>query len=235
MEFKHIGQTSICEKVIDYFRTEILNKSFAPGEKLPPEISLAEKMGVSRGTVREALRALLYLGYVERRGKSIFVADMREVPVSEDGLSKNIQKYRNAIEMIEIRKIIEPEVAALVVKKADKASIKIIEKEFVKMEAVKDVDKFIEYDDRFHQSMFKAIKNHLLEQMMKNVREMMHDTISLMLREGTIMPRSLEYHRKIVHAIRKERDADLARNYMLRHIMDIEQEMYTIISSRKRI
>ena len=235
MKFTHIGQTSICEKIIDYFQAAILNKSFEPGEKLPPEISLAEKMGVSRGTVREALRALMYLGYVERRGKSIFVADMQETPNSGDGLSKNFLKYRNAIEMIEIRKIIEPEVAALVVKKADKASIKIIEKEFAQMEAGRDIDKFIEYDDRFHQSMFKAIKNRLLEQMMKNVRELMHDTIALMLREGTIMPRSLEYHRKIIQAVSKERDADLARNYMLRHIMDIEQEMYTIILSRKQV
>jgi len=234
MEFKHIGQTSICEKVIDYFRTAILNKSLEPGEKLPSEISLAEKLGVSRGTVREALRALLYLGYVERKGKSIFVADVQGVPNPEDGLSRNIRKYRNAIEMLEIRKIIEPEVASLVVKKADKASIKMIENEFARMETVRDVDKFIEYDDRFHQSMFKAIKNNLLEQMMKNVREMMHDTIALMLREGTIMPRSLDYHRKIIQAIRKEKDADLARNYMLRHIMDIEQEMYTIILSRKK-
>jgi len=235
MEFKHIGQISVCEKVVDYFRTAILNRSFPPGEKLPSEISLAEKMGVSRGTVREALRALLYLGYVERRGKSIFVADVQEAPDSGDDISRNILKYRNAFEMIEIRKIIEPEVAAMVVRKADKASIKVIEREFAKMKAVKDVDKFIEYDDRFHQSMFKAIKNHLLEQMMKNVREMMHDTIALMLREGTIMPRSLEYHRKIVQAIKKERDEDLARNYMLHHIMDIEQEMYAIISSRKHI
>jgi DNA-binding FadR family transcriptional regulator len=232
MELKRIGQETMCEKVIDYLQTIIINKTLEPGTKLPQEISLAAQLGVGRGTIREALKALLYLGYVERRGKSIYVVDVREDMSPKIELPKNILQYRNAIEMMEIRKIIEPEVAALVVKKADKSSLQIIENEFQFMETNEDLNSFIEHDTRFHASMFRAIKNRALEVMMKNVYDLMFDTISLMLREGTIMPRSMEYHRKILGAI-KEGDADLARTYMLHHILDIEQEMYKIILSRK--
>jgi GntR family transcriptional repressor for pyruvate dehydrogenase complex len=232
MELKRIGQETICEKVIDYLQTIIINKTLEPGAKLPQEISLAAQLGVGRGTIREALRALLHLGYVERRGKSIYVVDVQEDIDPKMGMPKTILRYRNAIEMMEIRKIIEPEVAALVVKKADKASIKAIEDEFASMEANEDLNSFIEHDTRFHASMFRAIKNRALEAMMKNVYSLMFDTISLMLREGEIMPRSMEYHRKILGAI-KEGDVDLARTYMLHHILDIEQEMYKIILSRK--
>jgi GntR family transcriptional repressor for pyruvate dehydrogenase complex len=169
---------------------------------------------------------------VERRGKSIYVVEVQEDANPTLGIPKSILQYRNAAEMMEIRKIIEPEVAALVVKKADKASIKIIEDEFMSMEANKDLSSFIEHDSRFHAGMFRAIKNRALEAMMKNVYDLMFDTISLMLREGKLMPRSMEYHRKILSAI-KEGDVDLARTYMLHHILDIEQEMYKIILSRK--
>lgn len=232
MELKRIGQETMCEKVIDYLQTIIINKTLEPGTKLPQEVSLAAQLGVGRGTIREALRALLYLGYVERRGKSIYVVDVQEDMNPKIELPKNILQYRNAIEMMEIRKIIEPEVAALVVKKADKSSLEIIENEFLLMETNEDLNSFIEHDTRFHASMFRAIRNRALEVMMKNVYDLMFDTISLMLREGTIMPRSMEYHRKILGAI-KEGDADLSRTYMLHHILDIEQEMYKIILSRK--
>ena len=232
MEFKRIGQVTVCEKVIETFQTMIMNKTIEEGAKLPSEFSLAEQMGVGRGTIREAMRVLIYLGYLERRGNGTYVSDINygRKPL---GLSNNILKYRNALEMIEIRKIIEPEVAALAAKKADKNSISKIEEEVRMMEKSSgDMEKFIEHDNAFHVRMIAAIKNKLLENIMKNVYKLMHESIALILKEGKIEKRSLDYHRKILDSI-KGGEAELARNHMLKHLMDIEEEMYSIIISRK--
>ena len=235
MEFKRIGQVTVCEKVIETFKTMIINKTIEQGTKLPSEFSMAQQMGVGRGTIREALRVLIYLGYLERRGNGTFVTEFNSKKNPLQNLSGNILKYHNILEMIEIRKIIEPEVAALAAQKADKDSLLKIEEEFEMMEkADGSIEKFIEHDNKFHVKMFVAINNSLLEGIIKNVYKYLWESISLILKEGNIKKRSLDYHRKVLDSIKKG-EALQARKYMLGHIEDIEKEMHSIIVSRKKI
>jgi DNA-binding FadR family transcriptional regulator len=234
VEFKRIGQVTICEKVINYFQTMIINKSLEAGAKLPSEFSLAEQMGVGRGTIREALQVLIYLGYLERRGNGTYVADFSSSNNPAAGLSENILKYRNTIEMIEIRKSLEPEVAALAAKKAYKKSLVKLEEQVKMMEKFSgDLDKFIEHDSKFHILMIAAIKNNLLEEIIKNIYALMKESVAVILKEGSIEKRSMDFHRKILSAL-QEGESELARNYMLNHIIDIEEEMYDIMSRRNK-
>ncbi len=229
MEFKRIGRVTICEEIIEYFKKLIANNALEKGTKLPSEGALAEKMGVGRGTIREALKVLIYLGYLERRENGTYVSEHGASEAATNELSEDIKKYRNAIEMIEVRKIIEPEVAALVAEKADEKALAMISEEFLKMEEFfSDIDKFIDHDNKFHVYLVGAIQNRLLEGIMKSIHELMRDSQGLILKEGNIKNRSLDFHRKILIAL-KEGDADLARSCMLSHISDIESEMYSII------
>ncbi len=228
MEFKRIGRVTVCEETIEYLKGQIISGKLSPGEQLPSEETFAEKLGVGRGTIREALKVLLYLGFIERKGNCTFVANRDGTTGSVDGISESIAMYRNIMEMIELRKIVEPGAVALAAEKANDEELELLEQEYHFMESATDIEAFITHDNKFHLLIIDCVKNDLLKGIIRNIQERMRDSQGVILRKGHIQVRSTEYHRKILMAL-KEHDADLARTYMFNHVMDVEKEMYTII------
>ncbi len=226
MVFKKIDRVSMSEEIIDHLKTQIISRSLKPGEKLPSEENLAEKMGVGRGTIREALRVLIHMGLVERKGNGTYVTEGK---ISNNYKFK-LDEYRDLVEIMEVRKVVEPALAKYAAERRNTEVVKEIGKELQKMkEGIQDVNEFILHDNKFHDLIFDASGNSILEGFIKGLKVLMKKNQAVVLRErySYIMPKSLDFHEKIYQAILNN-NGEEAYKLMLNHIEDVEDEFEKI-------
>ncbi|MDX9784293.1 MAG: FadR/GntR family transcriptional regulator [Spirochaetia bacterium] len=229
MKFAKIDRSSVTEQIIEYLKDQIFKQKLKPGQQLPSEENLALQLGVGRGTVREALRVLVYLGLIERRNKSTYVSAIASSSHIMEGFLDRIHKHRDVEKIIEVRRIIEPEAVALAAENATPEELEIIAQHLAKMEESADNYKeFIIHDEDFHRAIFSACGNHILMEINSTIQHYMHQNQELVvkLRPG-IIPHSLDYHRKILKGV-KEGKAEEVRKIMKDHIDNIESEMNQI-------
>ena len=227
MEFKKIDHVSITEEIVTYLKDAIINRKLKSGQRLPSEEALAESMGVGRGTIREALKVLIHMGLIERSKTGTFVTEGKLKP----DVKMKLDEYRDIVEIIEVRKVIEPALASFAALRANKETIALLGSELEEMKnGTKDVESFILHDSKFHDLIFEASGNTILEDFIKNLRELIKKNQGFILREryDHIMPKSLEFHEKVFKAIQAHSE-HLAGDHMKMHIEDIEKEFKIII------
>jgi len=114
-------------KIVEQVRDLIKEGKLKPGDKLPPEQTLAEKFGTSRPSVREALSALEILGITESRGgKGNFIRNNLNSLLYEQKF-KELEEEESPFELLEARKAVETEIAGLTAKKATREEIAAIQ------------------------------------------------------------------------------------------------------------
>ena len=200
MVFKKIDRVSMSEEIIDHLKTQIISRSLKPGEKLPSEENLAEIMGVGRGTIREALRVLIHMCLVERKGNGTYVTEAR----IKKGYQMKLDEYRDLVEIMEVRKVVEPELARMAAERRSQQNLDMLGMELDEMrEGVLDVDAFILHDNRFHDLIFDASGNSILEGFIKGLKDLMKKNQAIVLKEryDHIMHNSLDFHERIDKAI----------------------------------
>lgn len=234
MEFERVTRLSVPEEIIENVKEKIVSGELKPGDQLPSEIKLAEMFGVGRGTVREAMKVMFYLGLIDRNNsRNTFITDSaREKAIMRSFLDR-FEGHRDAMEMIELRKIIEPEAAALAAERQEDHIIEKLEQEFAVMKDSQDsLELFIDADGRFHQHIFTGTGNGLIIELMQSVNlALKQEQASVLHGSVTIKPKSLTFHEELLDVI-KAGDSKRAREIMLNHILDIEKEMYTMYKSQ---
>lgn len=118
-------QKPLAEKVSDQILQLIVSQNLVSGQKLPNEFELAGNLKVGRGTVREAVKLLVSRNILEiRRGKGTYVSQDPGVMEDPLGLAFFKDKYKLALDLIEIRCILEPQIAALAARNATPEDIR---------------------------------------------------------------------------------------------------------------
>lgn len=234
VQFKKIDRVSVSEEITEYLKDQILRRQLKPGTQLPSEERMAESMGVGRGTIREALRVLLYLGLIERRNNGTYVTDPADSDIDKAGLVQQVNRQRDLLEIMELRKVIEPALAGFAAERADEEDVEELRLHCKRMaEEQNDIESFIEDDNLFHLRIFRAARNYTLEEILKNVQTLMKENQGLVIRQSaTIVPRSIDYHCRIFEAIASG-DVEAARQTMIEHMNDIDREMHSILRTRK--
>jgi len=200
------------ELVLEAIREAIIGGTLKPRERLM-EIQLAEELGVSRTPIREALRELELEGFivmVPRKGA--FVADMT---------------FKDIADIFEIRVALEGLAAGLAAERITDEEMEDMERHLVeKADAIArgDMERLVEVDTRFHESIYKASRNDRLKGIINNLREQIQRFRATSLAYPGRMKQSLEEHRSIVEAIHA-RDVALARQLTQEHIENAEQSM----------
>ena len=101
-------------QIEDELMKYILQEPVEPGQKIPNEFELAERFGVGRSTIREAVKGLVSRGILEvRRGSGTYVISTNTLDEDPLGFGKMEDKYKMALDLFEVRLMIEPEIAAL--------------------------------------------------------------------------------------------------------------------------
>ena len=160
---KEIQRTSVTDAVVDSIREMIESGQWAVGEKLPPEAVLCEELKVSRTCVREAIRTLRALKYVDLRpGKGAFVEDFRKKQAEEMWRGTNDVKL---CDLVEVRGALESLAVGLAVERASEAQIAELSKiheSFVEADVGHDMDRLMMLDELFHTRIMSYTGNSLL-------------------------------------------------------------------------
>jgi GntR family transcriptional repressor for pyruvate dehydrogenase complex len=229
MPLKPVEKILVSDGILEQIRELIHSGEFLPGERLPSEIKMAQQLFVSRSSLREALNALIHLGYLQRQNKGLYVTLETKWRTNLSFHFSRSQEDQAIAEMIEVRKIIESELSALAAKRAKVEDIHALEESLKKMKVnLSDPVAFVSSNQHFHLCIARAAQNKILGEFIEKIGDLLKSNIALIIQKSTISKRSLRYHQQIFEAIRN-RDAYRARKAMAHHIADIEKEFVKIL------
>ena len=228
--FEKVQTKKVYMEIVEQIQNLIKEGRLKPGDKLPPERVLAEKLGVSRPPLREAMSALEILGIIESRGgKGNFIKNTFN-STSYAQRVKELEKEESPFDLLEARKAVETEIAGLAAEKATLEDIKEIEEGLDRMKNVlNDTPRVMEFDREFHIAIAKAAHNSVLFQMMNYLADGLKESLWINIKEKSwALPghpqKYLEEHTKLLEAI-KEGDKKAARRTMYNHLADVEEDL----------
>ena len=207
----------LAERVAERIGELIITKDIKRGEKLPNEFELAESLNVGRGTIREAVKLLVSRNVLEiRRGKGTFVA--QEPGVSEDpyGLRFYEDKKKLMIDLIQIRFLLEPQIAELAAQNASEENIKEMQRLNREIsELIRNGERYIEKDIELHSCWARSTQNEIIPHLLPAI----HRAIALFFEttDKQEWVASTRAHEKIIAAI-EQHDSKAAREAMIEHL-----------------
>jgi GntR family transcriptional repressor for pyruvate dehydrogenase complex len=218
--------SSVTGDAIERIRARIASGEWGPGTRLPRENDLARQLGLSRNSLREAVRALSLARVLEvRQGDGTYVSSLEASELLEPTLSAtDLLRGRTVLELFEVRRMLEPEAAAVAARVADPDVIAGLRRELDRMVAAGDrADQLVTADAAFHDVIAAAPGNGVLRALLRSLST---NTARARLWHGIAERGALdlarEEHRRIYDAI-AARDADLARASALMHIATNER------------
>lgn len=219
---KKIKSENLSEKVVKQIIKLIENNELKPGDKLPPENEFAEKLGVSRGILREALTILQFQGFISRKPKDgTYIREISLEEISADSMVKSL-KDSTYIDLIELREALELKAIELAIKRADSKSIYEI-KQYLESVNVDDENYSIS-DYNFHMKIAELSKNVLI----MNFIDTSYDLIREMGEKSNHNRRRkieiFEEHKNLINAI-LERDMIKAKDSLRFHLSKVKENV----------
>lgn len=207
------------ELVSEEIEKLIVRGEFRPGDKLPSEYELAQRLGVGRSTVREATKALISRNVLEvHRGNGTFVCEQTGLVPDPLGLRFQPNKKQLGLDLCEVRLMIEPEIAALAAKKATgeeiaqmRALCRAIE------ETGRRNENYCDLDQQLHILWATCTRNAVMPHLVPILNEAIPLFIDITNR--SLYDRTLLTHQAVVDAI-SARDPEAARQAMRTHLED---------------
>jgi len=217
-----VRRARIPEQLAQELEKLLREKVWEPGAQLPPERELALRFGVSRASVRDALRILELHGWLEiRQGEGTRVAS--EAQGFSGRLRARLHEPVFIGELFELRRILEPAVAALAAQRVQDPGLEKLEGLLQEQQAAsQDLHKFLELDLGFHRALAEAAQNGLLAELLQLLGVELRQTRLLATARRFRPALTLREHRRILKAI-QERDPEGARAAMLAHLSTVER------------
>lgn len=220
----------VAEQIIDAIR----HGRYQIGDRLPPEREIAEQMGVSRPSIREAISALGLVGILDSRvGDGTYVAKALLDVDEGDRAVHLLQESESLPEAFEARRVLEEGIAGLAAEKATEDDLHEIDEALASMERAAGDEDFKDFNlgnQRFHRALAQATHNSLLIRTLAPLLEVMRQTLPERLRETVYesdakrYARTFDVHRRLVEAVRT-RDSAKATRIMAKHFDLLEQDL----------
>jgi GntR family transcriptional repressor for pyruvate dehydrogenase complex len=222
VQIEPIKKTRVAEQVADRIRLLILDATFPAGQPLPGERQLAERFGVSRGSIRDALRVLETVGLlVTRHGQGTFPQEL-DVDRLVAPLA-SILTYRHDLEdeLLDVRRMFEPAVARV-------AATRITDEDLTALQRILDAQRrklrtrqlAIVEDTAFHGVLAHATRNRVVVSIMATLNDLLVESRKLALKQERRPGVSLQGHEAVVAALQRH-DANAAAEAMREHIDQI--------------
>ena len=228
-----IRRSRLYQGIVEQIEGLLERGDIRPGDQLPPERQLADQFQVSRASVREALRTLELLGIVETRpGGGTFVRRTAPDDLARP-LTSLMARGHTVADVIEVRGLIEPALAALAAERITAAQLAELEEIFAEQERkVVDAEPWAEEDTRFHEAIGHAARNELLTTMLGVVWDVLRESREQWLQTNQRAHASLDAHRRILAAL-SARDGDAARRAAADHIKAVGEGILRLIGGSK--
>jgi GntR family transcriptional repressor for pyruvate dehydrogenase complex len=211
----------VTEEAIDRIRGLVASGEWGPGTRLPREADLAAQLGLSRSSLREAVRALSLIRVLEvRQGDGTYVSSLApDVLLESTRMATDLLPGRSVLELFEVRRLLEPGAVALAARRMDAAAKGALKAALDRMFAAgSDVSELIEADVEFHAILAGAPGNAVLRSLLESISSR---TVRARVWHGVADRQALDLaraeHRRIYEAI-EAGDPELARAAAMVHI-----------------
>ncbi|WP_158542941.1 FadR/GntR family transcriptional regulator [Phytoactinopolyspora halophila] len=218
------------ERVVDHLEHLVFGE-LAPGSPLPSESQLVEQLGVSRLTVREAVRSLQARGLIEvHRGRRPVVARLNTSAITDFFASSIRRDPRSVLDLLEVRRGLEVQTATLAAGRMNRTAATSMTESLDAMHAsLDDPDAFDSADVRFHEALASASGNQvltfLIEAMALPLRESRRQSRHGHLARGRPLVAIIEEHRRILECV-LDGDAKGAAEAMQAHLRQTERSLH---------
>jgi DNA-binding FadR family transcriptional regulator len=219
--FQALDRRSLAHDAAEHLRELVSSGALQPGDKLPSERELASRLGVSRPTLREAVRGLVIMGLLEtRHGAGTFV--VRTAPLDGDAFTVTIDLEGAPIqELFEIRLLLEPSVTERATARITDTELAELRGLLERMEAtVGDAQAFALLDAEFHRGVHVAARSATMLSLLDGIADLSLRGRTISTVQASVRRRTLLEHTAILEAL-EERDPVLAREAMAAHLMHI--------------
>jgi GntR family transcriptional regulator, transcriptional repressor for pyruvate dehydrogenase complex len=237
--FKVLGQeVAIYRKIVDEIEEMVVSGQLKPGDQLPSERQLAERFKVSRPAVREAIKVLSEKQLVTVYWGKGVVVNHPSLVTFRAPLDLLVKLGKTSLpQLIEVRLMIEPEIAALAALRATPKQIEGIGKTVEALRLVTRDPKLdrqrARHDLAFHRALSEAAQNEVAKAMLDSVQEVFFEGIYASSAVIGIAERALRHHTEIHQAIAR-RDRETARKVMTEHLDRLAHDLLILYGKAKK-
>ena len=229
MPFETIRKSSAPEMVAEQILKQISSGDLIPGSRLPPQRELAVLLGVGRSSVREAINALVVMGYLEvRQGSGTFIR--KNLPADDPSTAKlkAALEAGSIFDLMEAREVLECKSARLAAERAGSEHLGRIKRSLKRMETSEDgYASFLRADMHFHLCLAEATENVVICEMTRIVLEKVaahHAKLSTTMLSTDYRTISIQTAEKILRCVEAGDGKDAAR-WMAEHLNAIQGEL----------
>jgi GntR family transcriptional regulator, transcriptional repressor for pyruvate dehydrogenase complex len=213
------SESRLTVQVVNHIRDMIEKGVLKPGEKIPPEREFAQKLKISRASLRAGIGYMAAMGIMKvRHGVGTFIAEgPPQMGKSSLGLLGALHGFKTW-QMFESRLLLEGKMAALAAERGKEEHLTVLAEEVAEMYAtVDDPEEYLIHDVRFHRTIAEASGNPILASLMETISSALYDGRRKTVGLTHSLKDSAEIHRDIYRAIRKRSPSE-AQRLMERHI-----------------
>jgi DNA-binding FadR family transcriptional regulator len=227
---------ALTDEAMDQIKAMIVRGDLAPGSRLPREDDLADQLGLSRNSLREAVRALTAMRIlVARQGDGTYVSSLEPHLLLETlSFAADVSQGRTALQLLQVRRLLEPQATGLSAALLTPEDLQALRGILDQCRAAATVEEFVAHDIEFHLRIVEAVGNPVLSMLL---RVLSTRTQRVRIVRGSQIQQALENahheHEEIFRALRT-RDALLAVSAATVHVAAVEQWLATVPGARSR-
>lgn len=218
--YNHGGDVmSVTDAAIVKIRGLIISGELSPGDRLPPEQDLANLLGISRSSLREAVRALSQAKVLDvRRGDGTYITSLSpELLLSGLSFAIDLVRDQTLHEIFEVRRLLEPAATALAATRINDAQIENLRRSLEHMRQTDDAEEMVRRDAEFHGEVVAASGNETLCSIISAISARALRARIWRASIAGVKSMTLDQHSAIVDAL-EERDASLASSAATLHL-----------------
>ena len=224
--YRAVKTSRLYEQIVQQIEESILKGQLKAGDQLPAERDLAQRFGVSRTAVREAVKALREKGLVEAySGRGTFVTDGTSQAIRQSlDLMIRINQQEGSTYLAELRHMLEPEIAALATTRIEEQLLGTMREAVAAMErSLHDPDAYVEADLDFHLALAEAAGNPLVLSLLDSIVGLLREQRSRIFNVDGGPERGQFHHKRILAAV-ESGNAETARQAMRDHLEQVLED-----------
>jgi GntR family transcriptional regulator, transcriptional repressor for pyruvate dehydrogenase complex len=216
---------AVTDEAIEKIKEMIIKGRLRPGDRLPKEADLAGELGLSRSSLREAVRALSLIHVLDvRQGDGTYVTSLEPARLLE-AMSFVVDFHRDdtVLEFLAVRRILEPAATAMAAVRITPADVDVLEGKLDALGPEPLVEELVASDLEFHRGIVQSSGNSVLCSLLDGLSgPTTRARVWRGLTQEDAVSRTLHEHRAILAALR-DRDAEAARSWATVHVASVEQ------------
>jgi GntR family transcriptional regulator, transcriptional repressor for pyruvate dehydrogenase complex len=224
------GAVAVTDEAIEKIKGMITSGALRAGDRLPKEADLAAALGLSRNSLREAVRALTLVNILDvRRGDGTYVTSL-EPNILLESLNFIVDFHRDdtVLEFLQVRRILEPAATAMAAGRITREEVEGLQKLLDSLGPSPNPEDLVEKDIEFHRRIVACARNSVLSSLLESMSgPMTRARVWRGISQTGAVARTLAEHQAILDAL-TARDPEVARSWATVHIAGVEQWLASV-------